>query len=76
MHCRKSQSKVRLKFYDLNLSFVDVLVAEFREPIKSYIPKVITFLNDSELNVRRAGAGALAKLSDQGKVENFGPERC
>ena len=35
------------------------------------IPRVITFLEDSELNIRRAGADALVKLSGQRKVFIF-----
>jgi hypothetical protein len=69
IHCQNSQSKVRYQFSDLNV--VDVLVAELRESIRPAIPQIISLLSDSELNVRMAGADALAKLSGQGKVLNF-----
>jgi HEAT repeat protein len=42
-------------------------VAEFRESIVSAIPRIITFLSDSDSYVRLAGAVALSKLSEQGK---------
>ena len=73
MHCRNSQSKVRIRLSDLNVP--DVLVAEFRESILHGIPEIIGFLSDSELSVRRASADALAKLSEQGRYQMFWPGR-
>jgi hypothetical protein len=69
MHCQNSQSNVRNNFSDLNDA--DVLIADFRESIIHAIPKIIAFLSDSELNVCCAGADALAKLSEQGKVSKI-----
>ena len=66
MHCRNSQSKVRYKFSDLDDT--DVVAAEFRESIRLAIPEIFSLLSDGEGNVRIAGAGALSKLSEQGKV--------
>jgi HEAT repeat protein len=42
-------------------------VAEFWESIGSAIPRIITFLSDSNSDIRSAGAKALSKLSEQGK---------
>ena len=69
MHCRNSQSEVRYKFSDLNDA--DVFVDEFRESIRPAIPVIISLLGDGESDVRRAGADALSKLSEQGKVYIF-----
>ena len=69
MHCRNSQSKVRYRNSDL--SVVDVLVAEFGESIRPAISQIIGLLSHSESNVRRAGADALSKFSEQGKVSKF-----
>ena len=66
MHCGNSPSKVRYQISDLNDT--DVLVAEFRVPIKHAIPEIISLLRDSELNVRIAGVYALSKLSERCKV--------
>jgi HEAT repeat protein len=66
MHCRNSQTKVIYQVSPLNVT--DVLLAEFRESIRPAIPEIFSFLGDSELNVRKAGADALAKFSEQGKV--------
>ena len=66
MHCRNSQSKVRYKFSDLDDT--DVFVAEFRESIGHAIPEIVSLLSDGDWNVRIAGADALSKLSEQGKV--------
>jgi HEAT repeat protein len=55
-----------MKFLVLNV--VNVLVAEFREPIRPAIPQIISLLSDSDVVVRRAAADALSKLSEQGKV--------
>ena len=74
MHCQNSQSKVRYLNPDLNVA--DVLVAEFRESIRRAIPQIVSLLSYSERYVRIAGADALSKLSKEGKVLNFGPERC
>ena len=68
-HCRSSLSKVSYLISDLNDT--DVLVAEFRGSIKFAIPKIMSLLSDSELNVRIAGVDAFSKLSEQGKVSNF-----
>jgi HEAT repeat protein len=46
-------------------------VAEFRESIGSTIPQIITFLSDSDSNIRLAGAEALSKLSEQGKNNKY-----
>ena len=54
-----------------DLTVVDVLVAEFRESISPIIPEIISLLFDWEINVRKAAADALWKLSEQGKVSNF-----
>ena len=67
MHWRNSQSKVRYKFSDLN--YIEVLVAEFREPIKPYVPEIVSLLSDSVLEVGIGDADdALSKISDQCKV--------
>ena len=47
-----------------------MLVAEFRESIRHAILQIIGLLSHSELNVRKAGADALSKLSEQGEVSN------
>jgi hypothetical protein len=41
---------------------------EFRELIRPAVLQIIPLLSDSERDVRRTGAGVLAKLSQQGKV--------
>ena len=69
MHCRNSQSKVRYTFSDLNDA--DVFVDEFRETIKLAIPEIVSLLRNGDQNVRIAGADALSKLSEKGKVSNF-----
>jgi HEAT repeat protein len=47
-------------------------VAEFQESIGSAIPQIITFLSDSNSDLRLVGAKALLKLSEQGKsIEYF-----
>ena len=69
MHCRNSQSKVRYTFSDLNDA--DVFVDEFRESIKLAIPEIVSLLSNGDQNVRIAGADALSKLSEKGKVSNF-----
>ena len=46
----------------------DVFVAEFRESIKPAIRQIVSLLSDGGPNVRIAGAYALSKLSEQGKV--------
>ena len=48
-----------------------LLDAEFRELVRDAIPQIIDLLSDSELNVRRAGADALSKLSDEGNISSF-----
>jgi HEAT repeat protein len=40
---------------------------EFRPAIVDSIPRLVTFLMDSDSYVRGAGANALAKLSEKGK---------
>ena len=65
-HCQTSQSKVKYKFSDL--SDTNVFIAEFRESIR---PAIVSLLGDGESDVRRAGADALSKLSEQGKVYIF-----
>ena len=72
MYCRNSQSKVRYKFFELNDA--DVFVVEFRKSIRPAIPVIVSLLGDGESSVRKAGADALSKLSEQGKVYIFGPE--
>lgn len=69
MHYQNSQNMVRYQIF--NLSAVDVLVAEFRELITHAIPKIISLLSVTELNVRRAAADALSKLSGQGSILCF-----
>ena len=69
MHCQNSQIKVRYTFPDLDDA--DVFVAEFRELIRPAIPEIVSFLGDGERNVRIAGADALSKFSEQGKVSKF-----
>ena len=51
----------------------DVLAAEFRESIRPAIPQIIPLLSDSDFDVRKVGADALVKLSEQGefKISNF-----
>ena len=66
IHCGNFQSKVRHIYFDLNNT--DVLVAEFRESIRPAIPKIGSLLSDGQWSVRVAGADALSKLSEQGKV--------
>ena len=53
------------------MNIVDALLVEFRESIIPAIPKIITSLSDGESSVRQAGADALLKLSEKGKVSNF-----
>ena len=53
------------------MNIADVLVVAFRESIMHAVPKIIALLSGSELNVRRAGVDALARLSEQGMVSNF-----
>ena len=48
-----------------------ILAAEFRESLGQAIPQIITLLSHREWYVRQAGADALSKLSEQGKVSNF-----
>ena len=69
MRCRNSQSKVRYTFSDLNDA--DVFVDEFRESIKLAIPEIVSLLRNGDQNVRIAGADALSKLLEKGKVSNF-----
>ena len=69
MHWPNSQSKVRYHISDLNV--VDVLVAEFRESIRSAIPQMITLLNIGDLDICMVVANALVKLSEQGRVSIF-----
>ena len=57
------------------MNVADVLVADFRESIRRAIPQIVSLLSDGESDVRWAGADALSKLSEQGKVLNFGLER-
>ena len=52
------------------MNIADVLVAEYQESIILAIPQIIGFLSDSDWNLRKAGADALSKLSEQGKVSN------
>ena len=66
MHCRNFQNMVKYKIPDLDDA--DVLVAEFRESIRRAIPQIVSLLSDSEENACIAGADALLKLSEQGKV--------
>ena len=66
MHYQNSQSKVRYIFFDLDDT--DVFVAEFQESIQPAIPKIVSLLSDDQWDVRIAGADALSKLSEQGKV--------
>ena len=47
----------------------DVLAAEFRELIRPAIPQIISLLSDIDLDVRRVGADALVKLSEQGELK-------
>jgi hypothetical protein len=49
----------------------DVLVAEFRDSITFAIPQFISLLSHGEFNDRKAGADALSKFSEHGKVSNF-----
>jgi HEAT repeat protein len=42
------------------------IAAEFRGSIATSIPHIINLLNNRDSNVRRAGAEALSKLSEQG----------
>ena len=53
-------------FCDLNDT--DVFVAEFQESILHAIPEIVSLLSDGQWSVRIAGAYALLKLSEQGKV--------
>ena len=48
-----------------------LFVAEFQELIRAAIPQIITLLQHLKPDVCEAGANALAKLSEQGKVSNF-----
>ena len=57
------------KFSDLKV--VDVLVAEFRVTIEPVIPEITDLLSHGELNVRRAGADALSRLSEHGNILSF-----
>ena len=67
MHCRNSQSKVYIKFTDLN--YIDVLhLAQFRKSIRAAISQIISLLGTWESDV---DAYILAKLSEQGEVLIF-----
>ena len=35
------------------------------------IPEILSLISDSDSDVRKAGADALSKLSEQGKVSKF-----
>ena len=50
------------------MNVVDVLVAEIRGSIGPHIPEIISLLSDSVLDVRKASADVLSKLSEQGEV--------
>ena len=69
MHCQNSQSKVSHNFFVLNV--INVLVAVIQEAIRHCIPQIIDFMWNRNLFVRRAGADALLKLSEQGNVLIF-----
>ena len=44
------------------------IVVEFLKSIRPAISQVVALLNDSDWNVRAAGANALLKLSKQGGI--------
>jgi HEAT repeat protein len=46
------------------------IAAAFQESIGLAVPQVIALLRDNDCNVRRAGANALGKFSEQGKISN------
>jgi vesicle coat complex subunit len=46
------------------------IVAAFQESIGPAVPQVIALLSHNHEYVRRAGADALGKLSEQGKISN------
>ena len=66
MHRQNSQSKVSHKISVLNV--INVLVAVFQEAIRHCIPQIIDLMWNRNLDVSRAGAYALLKLSEQGNV--------
>ena len=74
MQSRNSLSKVSIEISDLIVAHV--LVAKFQKSIGAAIPQIIALLGDSERDVRKAGADAFSKLSEQGKYRIFEPERC
>jgi HEAT repeat protein len=47
------------------------LVAELRESIGPAIPQLIPLLSDSNWDVCTAGANALSKMSEQGRMSHF-----
>jgi len=53
-----------------------MILADFRESIRPAIPQIIALLSDNTSYVRKAGADALAKLSEQGNVSNILNRRC
>ena len=53
-----------------------MIVAEFRESIRPAIPQIFVFLVHKDRDVREAGADALARFSEQGKVSNLLVRRC
>jgi len=48
-----------------------MIVAEFRESIRPAIPYIIALLSHNTRYAGKAGADALAKLSEQGKVSTI-----
>ena len=48
-----------------------LLDAMFRKSITNAIPEIIGMLSHRDLNVRRSGADALSKLSEQGNISSF-----
>jgi hypothetical protein len=46
-------------------------VAEWQQSIGAAIPQITTLLSDNHRDVRKAGADALSKFAEHGKILNF-----
>ena len=53
-----------------------IIVAEFRESIRSAIPQIISLLSDNTSYACKGGADSLVKLSEQGKVSDLLIQCC
>ena len=79
LNVRKASANALSKLSELGkainfseLSFADVLVAEYQESIGPAIPQMITLLRSwKESDIFKAAANALSNLSEHGKTSNF-----